>query len=110
DHSWLADHVNELLEDVRHAGVPHWHAEQVAVGGVEALEGLYDGAPGGRLLIVESCTAKDGHLGVRSRWTELRKRAVPQVPVRDGVIGMGFEVAVKEHLRERKRLGRDAPR
>ena len=78
-HAGLADDVDELLEDVGDAVVPHRHAEQVLVGGREAFESPSSFLPRDSLLTCGSLAGEDRHLGASCAGTECWKAAVPKV-------------------------------
>src|SRR3954447_2050316 len=77
-----------------------WHGEQVVVGGVETLERVARGAPGGGLVALRVGAAEDRHLGCRGGWPELGEGAVPEVPMLDRDVGVGLSQLVEECRRD----------
>src|SRR6201991_2983269 len=102
DHAGLGDDIDELLEDVGDARVPHRHAEQVGVGGGEPGESALRLVPGAALLALGLRAGEHRHLGGRRGRPELGQRPVPQVPGVDPVVGMRLPVGVEERAGDRK--------
>jgi len=109
-HARLGDDVDELLEDVRNARVPHRHAEQVLVGSGEPAERPLRLVPGGGLRTSRSGSGEDRHLRAGCGRPERGQRAVPQVERVDLGVGVGLPVAVEEHAGDRQRLRGSAAR
>ncbi len=105
DGARLADHVDELLEDVGDAVVPHRHAEEVEVRGGEAFERESAAMPG-RLLGADRCLAgEDPHLRAGTVGAERGERAVPEVPGPDLDVRTLHAEGLEEGRRERERFG-----
>ena len=111
DQAGLADDVDELLEDVRHAGVPHRHAEQVA--GRRRRSGRTCRARRRQAAASSPCgsaPANTAILRAAAARAERGQRAVPQVPVgrrcRPG--GSARGTPRRKRRGDRERLGRGA--
>jgi hypothetical protein len=62
-------------------------------------------APARRLLRALGRSApEDGHLGAGGRRSEVGQRAVPEVPGRDRVVGVGLPVGLEEGVGDLQRL------
>ena len=106
----LADDVDPLLKDIRHAGVPHGHREEVGVRCCEAVEHGTGGVPLALLLRAGLAAPEDGHLGFGRETAESRELPVEQVKLLHVHIGVRPTVSVQERTRKGAALARCVPR
>src|SRR5262245_38965684 len=105
DPARLTYHVDELLEDVRHRGIPHRNAEYQPLGRVEAVECPARRRPSVALGAVRSSAGEHRHLCPRPQ-REVGQRPIPEVPMLDLRIRMGLLVHIGEQACDAQRLRR----
>src|SRR6202007_2485780 len=62
--SRLYNNVNEMLQDIWNAKVPHWQRQQIPVGCLEAFNYIFDPLPGSELFRRMLFAVQDGVLSV----------------------------------------------
>ncbi len=106
----LGDYVNVVFEDLRNAPVPHWDAEQIAVGGGEPVGDIRNGLPGGPFSPGGRDASHDGHLCGGLVAVEDGQRFGPQVKGVYGGIRVGGAVGGQEGISDVQRIGAGATR